>query len=186
MGQMMGLMVTTKVNSTCFVLIVILRIFSGSPKHLQQRSSRIRRTPSRLCQNHQRLNPNLNRCPKHLEHQSQQDARSPDPRYARNRYHSGHLSTQFEPSLTPSRSDLADYLVRKGVPFRETHHISGQVVALAESKNVPMDHLSHLDLQSVDKRLESDFIFDYEKSVEMRTAKGGTVSRTERAYEDER
>ena len=73
-------------------------------------------------------------------------------------------------------SDLADYLVRKGVPFRETHHISGQVVALAESKNIPMDQLSHADLQSVDKRLGSDFIFDYEKSVEMRTVKGGTVS----------
>ena len=75
-----------------------------------------------------------------------------------------------------TRSDLADYLVRKGVPFRETHHISGQVVALAESKNLPMDQLSHADLQSVDKRLGSDFIFDYEKSVEMRTATGGTVS----------
>ncbi|KAL2043976.1 hypothetical protein N7G274_003496 [Stereocaulon virgatum] len=79
-------------------------------------------------------------------------------------------------ALTPDMlaTDLADYLVRKGVPFRETHHISGQVVALAEQKNVPMDSLSHADMQSVDKRLGSDFIFDYEKSVEMRTAKGGT------------
>jgi len=73
-------------------------------------------------------------------------------------------------------SDLADYLVRKGVPFRETHHISGLVVALAEERNKPMDKLTHEDLQSVDKRLGSDFIFDYEKSVEMRTAEGGTVS----------
>ncbi len=64
--------------------------------------------------------------------------------------------------------------MRKGVPFRETHHISGQVVALAEERNMPMDKLSYEDLQSVDKRLGSDFIFDYEKSVEMRTAKGGT------------
>jgi len=39
-----------------------------------------------------------------------------------------------------------------------------------------MDKLTHEDLQSVDKRLGSDFIFDYEKSVEMRTAEGGTVS----------
>ncbi|KAK3166956.1 hypothetical protein OEA41_010081 [Lepraria neglecta] len=79
-------------------------------------------------------------------------------------------------ALTPDMlaTDLADYLVRKGIPFRETHHISGQVVALAEQKNMPMDQLSHGDLQSVDKRLGSDFIFDYEKSVEMRTAKGGT------------
>ncbi|KAL6718815.1 argininosuccinate lyase [Lecanora helva] len=79
-------------------------------------------------------------------------------------------------ALTPDMlaTDLADYLVRKGVPFRETHHISGQVVALAEKRNVPMNALSHEDLQSVDERLGSDFEFDYQKSVEMRSATGGT------------
>lgn len=82
--------------------------------------------------------------------------------------------TQLFPCLT-LYTDLADYLVRKGVPFRETHHISGQVVALAEAKDLPMDKLSHAQLQSVDKRLGTDFVFDFEKSVEMRTAKGGTV-----------
>ena len=86
-------------------------------------------------------------------------------------------SKAMSAALTPDMlaTDLADYLVRKGVPFRETHHISGQVVALAEEKEIAMDNLSHADLQSVDKRLGSDFVFDFEKSVEMRTAKGGTV-----------
>ena len=37
-----------------------------------------------------------------------------------------------------------------------------------------MDKLSHADLQSVDGRLGADFVFDYEKSVELRSAKGGT------------
>lgn len=37
-----------------------------------------------------------------------------------------------------------------------------------------MDKLSHKDLQSVDKRFGTDFVFDFEKSVELRTAKGGT------------
>lgn len=79
-------------------------------------------------------------------------------------------------ALTPDMlaTDLADYLVKKKVPFRETHHISGRVVALAESKDVPMDKLSHDDLQSVDKRLGSDFQFDYESSVNARDAVGGT------------
>ena len=79
-------------------------------------------------------------------------------------------------ALTPDMlaTDLADYLVRKGVPFRETHHISGRVVALAEERGVGMDQFSHHDLQSIDRRFGSDFAFDYEKSVEMRTAKGGT------------
>lgn len=81
-------------------------------------------------------------------------------------------------SLSPDMlaTDLADYLVRRGVPFRETHHISGQVVALAEKQNVPMDTLSFEQLQSIDKRFERDVlnVFDYDKSVEMRSAKGGT------------
>lgn len=81
-------------------------------------------------------------------------------------------------SLTPDMlaTDLADYLVRKGVPFRETHHISGQVVALAEKEGRPMDQLSFEQLQGVDKRFEKDVlkVFDYQKSVEMKSAKGGT------------
>lgn len=81
-------------------------------------------------------------------------------------------------ALTPDMlaTDLADYLVRKGVPFRETHHISGQVVALAEKEGLPMDQLSFEKLQAVDKRFEKDVlgVFDYQKSVEMRSAKGGT------------
>ncbi|KAK5144809.1 argininosuccinate lyase [Rachicladosporium monterosium] len=81
-------------------------------------------------------------------------------------------------ALTPDMlaTDLADYLVRKGVPFRETHHISGQVVALAEKVGKPMDKLSLEELQGVDKRFEKNVmeVFDYQKSVEMRSAKGGT------------
>ena len=79
-------------------------------------------------------------------------------------------------ALTPDMlaTDLADYLVKKKVPFRETHHISGRVVALAEQKSMAMDQLSYDDLQSVDKRLGSDFHFDYETSVNARTAIGGT------------
>lgn len=81
-------------------------------------------------------------------------------------------------ALTPDMlaTDLADYLVRKGVPFRETHHISGQVVALSEKEGTPMDRLSFKQLQSVDSRFEADVetCFNYEQSVEMRMAKGGT------------
>jgi argininosuccinate lyase len=73
-------------------------------------------------------------------------------------------------------TDLADYLVRKGVPFRETHHISGRVVALAEKEGRPMDQLTFEQLRGVDARFEQDVlgVFDYQKSVEMRSAKGGT------------
>ena len=81
-------------------------------------------------------------------------------------------------ALTPDMlaTDLADYLVRKGVPFRETHHISGRVVALAENEGVHMDKLSFEQLRAVDERFEKDVLgcFDYERSVEFRNAKGGT------------
>lgn len=85
-------------------------------------------------------------------------------------------------ALTPDMlaTDIADYLVRKGVPFRETHHISGQVVALAEKEKVPMDKLSYEQLKEVDARFEKDIMesFDYHKSVEMRSAAGGTALRS--------
>ena len=38
-------------------------------------------------------------------------------------------------------TEIADYLVRRGVPFREGHHVSGQVVVLAEKEGVPMVNL---------------------------------------------
>jgi argininosuccinate lyase len=73
-------------------------------------------------------------------------------------------------------TDLADYLVRKGVPFRETHHISGQVVALSEKMGTPMEELSYEQLKGVDARFNEDVkeCFNFERSVEMRSSKGGT------------
>jgi argininosuccinate lyase len=73
-------------------------------------------------------------------------------------------------------TDLADYLVKKGVAFRETHHISGQCVAYSEKTGIPMDKLKLADFQRIDSRFGEDIleIFDYEHSVEMHSAPGGT------------
>src|SRR2546421_6621110 len=85
---------------------------------------------------------------------------------------------KMKAALSPDMlaTDLTDYLVRKGVPFRETHHISGRVVALAEREGKPMDQLSKQHLQEVDNKFGDDVLdcFNYKKSVEYRTAKGGT------------
>jgi len=72
-------------------------------------------------------------------------------------------------------TDLADYLVRKGIPFRETHHISGRAVALAESKKCQLNELTLQDLQSLNGRFTEDVrdVFDFEASVERRSAIGG-------------
>ena len=75
-------------------------------------------------------------------------------------------------------TDLADYLVRKGVPFRETHHISGECVRSAEEfKLSGIDKLSFEQFQTIDSRFDQDVkdVFDFEVSVERRTAIGGTA-----------
>jgi len=74
-------------------------------------------------------------------------------------------------------TDLADYLVRKGVPFRETHHISGACVRLAEEKNVSIDTISLEELQNIDSRFDADVskVWDYEVSVERKSSIGGTA-----------
>ena len=53
-------------------------------------------------------------------------------------------------------TDLADYLVRKGMPFRQAHHLVGAVVALAEKLGKPLDKLSLAELQSIDKTFARD------------------------------
>ncbi|KAF5099684.1 hypothetical protein D0Z00_001567 [Geotrichum galactomycetum] len=75
-------------------------------------------------------------------------------------------------------TDLADYLVRKGVPFRETHHISGEAVHKAETNNLSgIDQLTLEQYKAIDERFEQDVfkVFDFEASVERRTAVGGTA-----------
>lgn len=77
-------------------------------------------------------------------------------------------------------TDLADYLVRKGVPFRETHHISGQAVRLAELKNTSLDKLTLLDLKQLNENFEQDVmdVWNFSTSVDRRTSIGGTSRKT--------
>ncbi|KAH9904669.1 L-Aspartase-like protein [Xylariomycetidae sp. FL2044] len=73
-------------------------------------------------------------------------------------------------------TDVAEWLVRKGCPFREAHHIAGRVVALSENQEISMDKLSLEQLQAIDSRFTADIVeaFEYESSVEAKAAKGGT------------
>lgn len=77
-------------------------------------------------------------------------------------------------------TDLADYLVRKGVPFRETHHISGACVRLAEEQKVSIDSLTLQQLQEIDARFGDDVmgVWNYEASVERKSSLGGTSKAT--------
>ncbi len=53
-------------------------------------------------------------------------------------------------------TDLADYLVRKGVAFRQAHHAVGAAVALAERLGKPLNELTPAELKSVDKAFGAD------------------------------
>jgi argininosuccinate lyase len=71
-------------------------------------------------------------------------------------------------------TDLADYLVRKGMPFRRAHHVVGAVVALAEQKGKPLNELTLGELQSVEKTFASDalHVFDLKKALAKRNLPG--------------
>ncbi|MBI5963608.1 MAG: argininosuccinate lyase [Chloroflexi bacterium] len=73
-------------------------------------------------------------------------------------------------------TDLADYLVEKGIPFRETHAIAGKAVREAGGKNVGLEELSLEAYQALCPAFEADVyqVFDPMKSVEKRNAIGGT------------
>ncbi|KAJ7751954.1 argininosuccinate lyase [Mycena metata] len=73
-------------------------------------------------------------------------------------------------------TDLADYLVRKGIPFRETHHVSGRAVALAESRKCQLNELTLADFKSLNENFAEDIhsVFNFEASVERRQSIGGT------------
>ena len=60
------------------------------------------------------------------------------------------------PRPPPQATDLAEYLVRKGVPFRETHHISGAAVRLAEQRGCPLSALSVADLAALHPAFSDD------------------------------
>ena len=75
-------------------------------------------------------------------------------------------------------TDLADWMVRVlNLPFRNAHHATGAIVALAEKKTCRLDQLSVADMQSVLPEITKD-VFDVltvDHSVASRTSLGGTA-----------
>ena len=71
-------------------------------------------------------------------------------------------------------TDLADYLVKKGMPFRQAHHIVGKVVALAEKIGRPLNKLTLAELQSVNKTFGRDAlaVFDLKRAMAKRNLTG--------------
>jgi len=86
---------------------------------------------------------------------------------------------QLNRSLSPMMlsTDIAYYLVRKGVPFRHAHSLAGQVVSLSEELRLPLNELPLDRCQEISTHFdESLFIClnSFEASVEQYTSTGGT------------
>ena len=74
-------------------------------------------------------------------------------------------------------TDLAEWMVRQGVPFREAHEASGACVQLAEARGVDLVDLTDEDLEGVDKRLRPEVreVLTIDGAVASRATKGGTA-----------
>ncbi len=71
-------------------------------------------------------------------------------------------------------TDLADYLVRKGMAFRQAHHAVGAAVALAERTGKALNELTAVELKSVDKMFSADAleVFDLRRVMARRDLAG--------------
>jgi argininosuccinate lyase len=80
-------------------------------------------------------------------------------------------------------TDLADYLVESGLPFRQAHSLTGQAVQLALKLGKPLDQLSLDELQSISPAFggDVDIVFNPERSVALRAALGGTAPKAVQA-----
>ena len=85
------------------------------------------------------------------------------------------MAAQLEPSLLAT--DLADYLVKKGAPFRQAHGAVGQAVQLAEERGVALTAVSLADLQKISGWFGEDVkdVFEITASLANRAAEGGTA-----------
>lgn len=81
-------------------------------------------------------------------------------------------------------TDLADYLVRRGVSFRESHHVAGTLVRMAEDSDRQLGALTLEEMRSVHPGFGEDVfaVFDPAASVEERAVRGGTSAQ---AMEDQ-
>ena len=74
-------------------------------------------------------------------------------------------------------TDLADYLVKKGMPFRQAHHVVGQVVQVASTGGVKLSQLPLDQFRELSDLFDDDVrgVFDFEAAVARRAAPGGTA-----------
>ena len=73
-------------------------------------------------------------------------------------------------------TDFADYLVKKGLSFRDAHKKSAKLVNIAEKKNMTLDQLNFKDIKKIDPLIQKDVlkILKIENSINSKKSYGGT------------
>ena len=73
-------------------------------------------------------------------------------------------------------TDLVDYLVKKGIPFRKAHHIVGSVVAVCTDQNKKLNQLSISEYKKISPKFEKDIfkLLKSRTSVESKKSAGST------------
>ena len=86
---------------------------------------------------------------------------------------------RMQAALDPAMlaTDLADYLVERGMPFRQAHSVVGQVVRRAAALNLRLDRLPLDELQAISPVFQADLasVYDFPASVARRSVVGGTA-----------
>ncbi len=85
------------------------------------------------------------------------------------------MQAALDPAMLAT--DLADYLVQRGVPFRQAHHLVGQIVRRSQGLNIPLDRLPLAEYQAISAHFSSDVreVFDFNRAVNRRKEIGGTA-----------
>ncbi len=76
-------------------------------------------------------------------------------------------------------TDVADYLVRQGVPFKEAHEVVGKLVVFCEEKGIDLAEASDDDYQSISRHLQPGLreVLNLHTAIESRSSAGGTSSK---------
>jgi argininosuccinate lyase len=92
------------------------------------------------------------------------------------RLHPERMRAAIDPGMVAT--DLADYLVRKGIPFRQAHTLAGQAVQVAGKLGEPLDTLTLQEFQTLNPLFESDVysVFEPQQGIARRNVIGGTAA----------
>ena len=72
-------------------------------------------------------------------------------------------------------TDLADYLVKKGLAFRDAHEVVGKIVKVAIERNIELGQLSTQELKKYNGLIQEDLDLSLEGSINSRRHLGGTA-----------